>query len=124
MSTLLVRSSFVIKDYQAENSNMLVKLEQGNLDVSDYTRKFNDYHSFWKAEISETFTSYLFIMGLRFEPLRADLISAYSLGKFNCLFGLQLHVDRSNLCCLPATSRGDTHRQIQQPINRSQKLWF
>jgi hypothetical protein len=42
----LVRSSFVIKDYQAENLNLLVKLEQGNSDVPDYTRKFNDYYSF------------------------------------------------------------------------------
>jgi hypothetical protein len=37
----LVRSSFVIKDYQAQNLNLLVKLEQGNSDVPDYTRKFN-----------------------------------------------------------------------------------
>jgi hypothetical protein len=42
----LVRSSFVIKDYQAENLNLLVKLEQGNSDVPDYTRKFSDYYSF------------------------------------------------------------------------------
>jgi hypothetical protein len=49
----LVRSSCVIKDYQAENLNLLVKMKQGNSDVPDYTRKFNDYHSFWKSEISE-----------------------------------------------------------------------
>ncbi len=49
----LVRSIFVIKDYQAENLNLLVKLEQGNSSVPDYTRKFNDYHSFWKSEISK-----------------------------------------------------------------------
>ena len=42
----IVRSSFVIKDYRAENLNLLVKLEQGNSDVPDYTRKFNDYNSF------------------------------------------------------------------------------
>ena len=42
----LVRSSFVIKDYQAENLNLLLKLEQGNLDIFDNTQKFNDYHSF------------------------------------------------------------------------------
>ena len=35
----LVRSIFVIQDYQAENLNLLVKLEQGNSDVPDYTRK-------------------------------------------------------------------------------------
>ena len=51
----LVRSSFVIKDYQAENLSLLVKLEQVNSDVPDYSRKFNDYHSFWKSEISEFF---------------------------------------------------------------------
>ncbi len=45
----LMRSSFVIKDYQVENLNLLVKLGQGNLDVPDYTRKFNDYHSYWKS---------------------------------------------------------------------------
>jgi len=29
----LARSSFVLKDYQAENFNLIVKLEQGNSDV-------------------------------------------------------------------------------------------
>ena len=77
----LVRSGFVIKDCQAENLNLLVKLEQGNLDVPDYTRKLNDYYSFWKSEISEKAGIYLYIMGLRSGPLRADLMSTYSLGK-------------------------------------------
>jgi len=31
----LVRHSFVIKDYQTENLNLFVKLEQGNSDVPD-----------------------------------------------------------------------------------------
>ena len=81
----LVRSSFVIKDYQAENLNSLIKLEQGNLEISDYTRRFNDYHSFWKTDVSEKFATYLYIMGLRSGPLRANLMSAYSLGKFKAL---------------------------------------
>ncbi len=38
----LIRYSFVLKDYQAENLQLLVKLEQDNLDVFDYTRKFNN----------------------------------------------------------------------------------
>jgi hypothetical protein len=74
----------MLKDYQKENLKLLVKLERDNLDVYDYTRKFNDYHSFWKTEISQKLTTYLYIMGLRFEPLRADLMSAfYSLRKLN-----------------------------------------
>jgi hypothetical protein len=70
----LVMSSFVIKGYQAENLNFLVKLEQGNSDVPDYTQKFNDYYSFWKSDVSEKFGTYLYIMGLRSDPLRADLM--------------------------------------------------
>jgi hypothetical protein len=54
-------------------------------------------------------------MGLRSRPLRADLMSAYSLGKFKSLSELQLHAARSNLCRFRFTSRGDTQRQIQQP---------
>ena len=70
----LVRSSFGIKNYQAENLNFIVKLEQGNSDVPDYTRKFtDDYHSFWKSEISEKTGTYLYIMGLHSEPLERRL---------------------------------------------------
>jgi len=79
----LVMSCFVTKDYQAENLHLLVKLEQGNSDVPDYTRKFNDYHSFRNSEISKKNGTLLYIMGLCYGPLRADLISAYSLGKLN-----------------------------------------
>ena len=64
---------------------MLVRLEQGNSDVPGYTRKFNDYHNFWKSDISEKNGTYLYVMGLRYGPLRADLMSVYSLGKFNSL---------------------------------------
>jgi hypothetical protein len=123
----LVRSSFVIKDYQAENLNLLVKLEQGNSDVPDYTRKFNDYYSFWKPEVSEKFGTYLYIMGLRSGPLRADLMSAYSLGKFNSLSDLQLHAARSNLCRLPNTSRVDSQRKLSpqgsKPSGSGKSSW-
>ena len=37
-----VRSSFVVQDYQDENLQLLIKIEQKSLDVSDYIRKFND----------------------------------------------------------------------------------
>ena len=76
-------------------------------------RKFNDYHNFWKSEIFENVGTYLYIVGLRSGPLRADLMSAYSLGKFNSLLELQLHVARSNLCRVPITSRVDSPRQLQ-----------
>ena len=38
----LLRSSFAVKDYQAENLHILAKLEQGKLDISDHTRRIND----------------------------------------------------------------------------------
>jgi hypothetical protein len=54
-------------------------------------------------------------MGLRFGPLRIDLMSAYSSENFKWLSKIKLHYSRSNLCRLPAASRGDTKRQAQQP---------
>ena len=52
--------------------------------------------------------NHLYIIGLRSGPLRADLMLAYSLGKFNSLLQLQLHVAISSLCRLPTTSRVDS----------------
>jgi hypothetical protein len=77
-----VRSSFVVKDYQAEHLQLLIKVEQNGLYISEYIRKFNNSYSFWKLEISEKFDVYLFVLGLRIGPLRAGLMSAYGLGKF------------------------------------------
>ena len=48
-----VRSIFVVKDYQAEHLQLLIKVEPNNLDFSEYIRKFNDSHSFGKLGISE-----------------------------------------------------------------------
>ncbi len=61
-------------------------------------------------------------MGLRFGPLRADLMSAYSLGKFNFLSDLQLHAARSILCRLPTTSRVDAQRQL--PPDGLKTFWI
>ena len=53
-------------------------------------------------------------MGLSSGPLRADLMSTYSLGEFNSFSKLQLHAAaRSNLCRIPTTSRVDSQRQLQ-----------
>ena len=66
-------------------------------------------------------------MGLRSGPLRADLMSAYSLGKFIYLSDLQPHVARSNLCRLPATSRVDAQRQLpsagSKPSSSGKSSW-
>ena len=58
-------------------------------------------------------------MGLRSRTLRADLMSAYSLGKFNYLSHLLLHAARSNVCRLPTTSRVDSHRQLQSTVPKA-----
>ncbi len=102
-------------------------MEQSNSDVSDYTQKFNDYYIFWKPEVFGKFGTYLYIMGLRSGPLRADLMSAYSLGKFNSLSDLQMYAARSTLCRLPATSRVDAHRQLpsagSKPSGSGKSSW-
>ena len=50
-----VRSIFVVKDYQAKKLQLLIRIEQNRLGISDYIRKFNDFYSFWKSEVSEKF---------------------------------------------------------------------
>ena len=108
-----VRSSFVVKDYQAEHLQLLIKVEQNGLEISDYIRKFNDSYSFWKSEISKKCVVYLFVLGLRSGPLRADLMSAYGLGKFKSLSELQLHASRSTLSRLPT---GTQKPETQKPM--------
>jgi hypothetical protein len=106
-----VRSSFVVKDYQAEHLQLLIKCEQNGHDISEYIRKFNDSFSFWKSDISEKCAVYLFVLGLRSGPLRADLMSAYGLGKFKSLSELQLHASRSTLSRLPTvTQKAEAHK--------------
>ncbi len=73
---------------------------------------------FCKPEVSEKNGTYLYIMSLRSGPFRADLMSAYSLGKFNSLSDLQQHAARSNLCRLPTTSRVDAQRQLPSPSSK------
>jgi hypothetical protein len=52
-----VRSSFVVKDHQAEPLQLLIKTKQNSVDILDDIRKFNDSYSFWKSEISEKFVA-------------------------------------------------------------------
>jgi hypothetical protein len=103
----------VVKDYQAEHLQLLIRIEQNGLDISDYIRKFNYSYSFWKSEISEKCAVYLFVLGLRSGPLRANLMCAYVLGKFKSLTKLQLHASRSTLSRLPT---GSQKPEVQKPM--------
>jgi hypothetical protein len=111
-----VRSSFVVKDYQAEHLQLLIKCEQNGPHHSEYIRKFNDSYSFWKSEISEKCAVYLFVLGLRSGPLRADLMFAYGLRKFKSLCELPLHASRSILSRFPT---GTQKSETQKPITYS-----
>ena len=75
----------MVKDYQAEHLQFLIKIEQNGLEISDYIPKFNNSFSFWKSEIPEKCVVYLIVLGLRSGPLRADLMFAYGLWKFKPL---------------------------------------
>ena len=108
-----VRSSFAVKDNQTKHLQLLIKCEQNGLEILEYIRKFNDSYSFWKSEISEKCVVYLFVLGLRSGPLRADLMFAYGLGKFRSLSELQLHASRSTLSRLPTgTQKPETRKPM------------
>ena len=102
----------MVKDSQAEHLQLLIKIEQNGLEISDYIRKFNDPYSFWKSEISEKCTVYLFVLGLRSGPLRADLMSAYGLGKFKSLSEPRLHVSRSTLSRFLRELKNPRHKSL------------
>jgi hypothetical protein len=52
--------------------------------------------------MSEKFVASLFVLGLRSGPLRADMMFAYGLEKFNSLSELKLNTSRSSLSRLPS----------------------
>ena len=86
----------MVKNYQDAHLQLLIRVEQNGFEISDYIRICNDSYSFSKSEISEKCVVYLFVLGLRGGFLRADLMSAYELGKFKLpLSELQLHASRN-----------------------------
>ncbi len=93
----------------------LIKLEQSDKSLREYTHDFYNSYSYWKDDISVKVASYLYIGGLRNGSLRADLMSDWQANKYATLMVLQTNAAknslwRSSIVITPMTSGTNTHR--------------
>ncbi len=75
----------------------IIKLDQPNKSLHDYTQDFRSSYSNWKDDISVKVASYLYIGGLRNGSLRADLMSNWQAGKYATLMALQTDAAKNSL---------------------------
>ncbi len=76
---------------------VLIKLDQCDRSLHDYTQDFNSSYAYWKDDISVKVASYLYIGGLKNGSLRADLMSNWQAGKYATLMALQIDVAKNSL---------------------------
>jgi hypothetical protein len=70
-----VHISFSNKDLEGMNLYSLVKLDQFDKSLHEYTHEFNSSYSYWKDDISVKAAAYLYIGGLRVGAIMADLMT-------------------------------------------------
>ena len=75
----------------------LIKLDQSDKSLHEYTQDFNNSYSYWKDDISIKVASYLYIGGLKNGSLRADLMSNWQAGKYATLMALQTDAAKNSL---------------------------
>jgi len=63
--TAYIRVSFSNEDLESMNLYSLIKLNQFDKSLREYTHEFNSSYSYWKDDISVKAASYLYIGGLR-----------------------------------------------------------
>jgi hypothetical protein len=95
--TSFVRVSFSNEDLEGKNLYVLIKLDQSDRSLHDYTQDFNSSYAYWKDDISVKVASYLYIGGLKNGSLRADLMSNWQTGKYATLMALQTDAAKNSL---------------------------
>jgi hypothetical protein len=66
--TAYVRVNFSNEDLEGMNLYSLIKLDQFDNSLHDYTHEFINSYSYWKDDISVKAVAYLYIGGLRVGP--------------------------------------------------------
>jgi len=79
------------------NLYSLIKLDQFDQSLHEYTQEFNSSNSYWKDDISIKAATYLYIGGLKVGALRADLMDTWQAGKYESLITLQNDVVKNSL---------------------------
>jgi hypothetical protein len=95
--TAYVRVSFSNEDLEGLNLYSLIKLDQLDKSLHEYTQEFNSSYSYWKDDISVKVAAYLYIGGLKVGALRADLMTNWQAGKYDSLISLQNDAAKNSL---------------------------
>ena len=123
--TAYVRISFSNEELEGKNLYCLIKLDQIDKSVHEYTREFNNSYSYWKDDISVKVAAYLYIGRLKNGSVRANLMTNWQTGKYATL--MDLHNDvaknylwRSSTIITPRSSVSNSYHgkgkaPIQQP---------
>ena len=90
-SIAYARVSFFNEDLDDMNLYPLIKLDQLDQSLHEYTHEFNSSYSYWKDDISVKAASYLYIGGLKFGALREDLMTNLQACKYDSLM-VKTHV--------------------------------
>jgi hypothetical protein len=85
------------EDLEGVNLSSLIKLDQFDKSLHEYTQEFNSSYSYWKDGISVKADAYLYIGGLKVGALRIDLMTNKKAGKYESLLTLQNDVAKNSL---------------------------
>jgi len=99
-----VRVSFSNEDLEAMNLDSLIKLDQFDKSLHEYTQESNSSYSYWKDDIVVKAATYLYIGGLRVGALRADLMTNWQTGKYDSLLTLQNGAAKNSVWCSTAVN--------------------
>ena len=75
----------------------LIKLDQFDKSLHDYTQEFNSSYSYWKDDISVKAAAYLYMGGLKVGALSADLMTNWQASKYYSLLTLQNDAAKNSL---------------------------
>ena len=92
-----IRVSFSIEDVEGNNLYILLRLEQGEKSLHDYTQEFNTSYAWWKKTIDIKAAVYMYIGGLKNGSLRAVLMTNWQTGKYLSIIALQNDASKNSL---------------------------
>jgi len=95
--TAYVRVSFSNEDLEGMNLDSLIKSDQFDKSLHEYTQEFNSSYSYWKDDISVKAVAYLYIEDLKVGALRADLMTNSQASKYDSLLTLQNDAAKNSL---------------------------
>ena len=119
--TAYVRVSFSNVNLEGKNLDSLIKLDQIDKSLHEYSEELKNSYRYWKDDISVKVAAYLNIGGLKNGSVRADLMTNWQTGKYATL--MELHNDaaknslwRSSTIITPRSSASNSHHSKSKGV--------